>query len=216
MDYSANLALSASVTDSSENVDQAGIKAIDGIVDGSPHNASQEWVSAGQLGGAWIQLNWAQPVTASLIVLHDRTNSTDNIQGGTLTFSDGSSVPVPALTNSGDGVFVTFSPRTINWVRFSVDQAVGSSAGLAEIEVYGTSANHPSFPPGLFGGPSRYRTLSITHRRVPCLRRVTLRAEARCSIRGQPKSEPSLETAPRQYSRPPVLFQAWWLPSLLR
>jgi LmbE family N-acetylglucosaminyl deacetylase len=152
-DYSADLALSASVTDSSETANHTGEKAIDGVVDGAPNNSSQEWVSAGQLAGAWIQLNWAEPVTTSLIVLHDRPNSTDNIQAGTLSFSDGSSVPVAALANSGAGIFVTFSPRSISWVRFTVDQAVGSSAGLAEIEVYGTSASNPSFPPRIIWGP---------------------------------------------------------------
>jgi hypothetical protein len=133
---SSNIAGAAAVTVSSQNAStgQLGIKAVDGIVDGYPHDPSKEWVTLGQLSGAWIQLNWSVPVTVSRVVLHDRINLTENILSGTLLFSDGTSVPVGALPNDGTGLVVTFSPRTAQWIRFRVDSALGANVGLAEIE----------------------------------------------------------------------------------
>jgi len=91
-----DLARSATVTDSSENVSsgQLGIKAIDGVIDGYPGDYTKEWATVGQLAGAWIQLNWSSPVQVSQIALWDRPNLTDNVKAGTLTFSDGSTVSV--------------------------------------------------------------------------------------------------------------------------
>ncbi len=51
-----------------------------------------EWATAGERAGAWIQLNWSTSSNVSEIVLFDRPNAQDHIRGGTLTFSDGSSV----------------------------------------------------------------------------------------------------------------------------
>jgi len=42
------------------------------------------------------------------VVLYDRPNATDQITGGTLTFSDGSSVAVGSLANDGSPVTVAF------------------------------------------------------------------------------------------------------------
>jgi LmbE family N-acetylglucosaminyl deacetylase len=152
--YSTNLALTATVADSSEASGQPGTAAANGIVDGYPNNFSQEWASVGQLAGAWIQLNWSQPITTSLIVLHDRPNTTDNIRAGTLSFSDGSSINVGTLPDNGDGLPVSFSPKTITSVKFTVNQAVGLNIGLSEIEVYGTLANSSTnFGPQISYGP---------------------------------------------------------------
>ncbi len=133
-----NLASSASVSVSSENAatGQLGIKAIDGIVDGYPGDYTKEWATLGQLAGAWIKLTWNSAVSVSKVVLHDRPNVVDNILGGTLTFSDGSSLSVGALPNDGTGLAVMFSSRTVTWLQFRVDSAVGKNIGLAEIEVF--------------------------------------------------------------------------------
>ena len=139
--YSANLPLSAAVTDSSEAPGQPGTAAINGVLDGYPNNWPQEWASVGQLTGAWIQLNWAQAITTSLIVLHDRPNTIDNVRAGTLSFSDGSTINVGTLPDNGDGLPVNFGLKTITWVKFTVNQAVGQNIGLSEIEVYGMLAN---------------------------------------------------------------------------
>ena len=75
-------------------------------------------------------------MTISKIILHDRINLTENIRAGTLLFSDGTSVSVGTLPNDGTGLTVGFSQKTVQWVRFRVDSAVGGNIGLAEIEVF--------------------------------------------------------------------------------
>src|SRR6266567_4798943 len=152
--YATNLALSAAVTDSSESPGQPGTAAVNGVVDGYPNNWPQEWASVGQLTGAWIQLNWAQAITTSLIVLHDRPNTIDNVRAGTVSFSDGSTINVGTLPDSGDGLPVNFGPKTITWVKFTVNQAVGQNIGLSEIEVYGMLANSTNnYGPQISYGP---------------------------------------------------------------
>ena len=131
----------ANVTVSSQNTatGQLGIKAFDGSIDGSPGDPTKEWATLGQLAGAWIQLTWSGPGTISKLILNDRPNLQDNVLSGTLSFSDGSSVPVGPLPNDGTGLLVTFPPKTGTWVRFSVTSAVGSNIGLAEFQVFATS-----------------------------------------------------------------------------
>lgn len=138
---SPNLATIAKVTASSETPQygQLAVKAVDGIVDGSPGDYTKEWATQGQLGGAWINLSWSVPVTTGQVILYDRPNLTDNVTSGTLTFSDGSSVPVGQLPNSGSPLTVTFPSRSVTWMRFTVGSAVGENIGLAEIEVIGSA-----------------------------------------------------------------------------
>ena len=135
-----NIAGAAGITVSSQNelTGQEGIKAADGIADGYPGDHTKEWVTVGQLTGAWIQLNWSGDVTVSRVILHDRPNLTDNILSGRLLFSDGSAVSVGALPDDGAGLPVDFGARTVQWMRFQIDTAVGSNIGLSEMEVYGS------------------------------------------------------------------------------
>jgi len=133
----ANLATTAVVTVSSQNAatGQLGTKAVDGIVDGYPGDYSREWATTGQLNGAWINLAWSSGVTVSQVILYDRPNLSDNILSGTLSFSDGSTVPVGTLPNNGAGLAVSFAPRSVSWLRFTINNAVGLNTGLAEIAV---------------------------------------------------------------------------------
>ncbi len=184
-DFGANLALSSSVSVSSERpaTGQLGIKAVDGIVDGyttvnytsaespyaiAPGDYTKEWATNGELAGAWIKLTWGNPVTVSKVILHDRMNLVDNILAGTLFFSDGSSVPVGALPNNGVGLEVPFPSRTVTWMQFRVDKAYGANIGLAEIEVLGTSiplavtlAGLTLSPSSLVGGGSSQATVTL-------------------------------------------------------
>ena len=141
---SPNLATIATVSVSSETpaYQQLGIKAVDGIVDGSPApgDYTKEWATNGQLAGAWIRLTWSGPVTTFQVVLYDRPNLVDNITSATLSFSDGSTVPVGTLPNNGAGLTVSFAQRTVTWVQLTVNTAVGQNIGLAEIAVSGTVA----------------------------------------------------------------------------
>ena len=79
-------------------------------------------------------------------MLYDRT-SIDDANGGTLTFSDGSTVDVSGIPKDGDPKTVTFPMREFDSVRFQVDGGTGPNVGLLEFEVYAV----PSVP----GAPHR-------------------------------------------------------------
>lgn len=137
---SSNIALSASVTASSErpNTGQQAVKAIDDIIAGYPVDRTREWATMAERVGAWIRLSWPVPQTVNRVVLYDRPNTDDWVTAGVLTFSDGSTVPVGSLDNRGGPVEVTFTPRQVQSLTFTVN-AVGRSTyniGLAEIQVY--------------------------------------------------------------------------------
>jgi F5/8 type C domain len=138
---STNIAPLAVVTASSDNPadGQQAIKAVDGVVDGWPGDATREWATNGERTGAWIKLSWATSYLVDRVVLYDRPNSSDRVTGGRLTFSDGTTVSVGSLTNSGAAVTVTFTPRTVTSVTFTVTSvsATTLNVGLAEIQVYG-------------------------------------------------------------------------------
>lgn len=133
---SGNLALKARASASSENTNasQTAAKAIDGSSEGYPGDYRHEWTTLGQGAGAWLQLEFNEPVLLSTVVLYDRPNLVDQILAGELSFSDGSTVNVGKLNNNGAPVNVAFSPRTVTWLRFRVLESVGHNIGLAEIE----------------------------------------------------------------------------------
>jgi LmbE family N-acetylglucosaminyl deacetylase len=138
--YGPNVAPSATVTASSERPlsGQTAVKVIDGSPLGFPTDATREWATAGQGVGAWIRLTWPTPMTIAKIVLFDRPNTSDQLLGGVITFSDGSTIPVGPLSNNGTAVEYPFPVRTVTSVRLDVTQVSGSTGnvGLAELEVY--------------------------------------------------------------------------------
>jgi len=122
--------------------DQTASNVADGIAYGDPLDYTKEWATDGQKAGAWLQVAWTAPVTIDRIVLYDRPNEDDQVTGGTLTFSDGSTVQVGPLDNGFAPTVVTFSPRTVTSVKFTVTKVSASTlnVGLAEFEVYGAAA----------------------------------------------------------------------------
>ncbi|WHY78448.1 family 20 glycosylhydrolase [Neobacillus sp. WH10] len=124
-----NLAPSATITASSEfNSNYAASKVADG---------TGEWASKGEQN-PWIQLNWTDSQTINEITFYDRPNLADWAPGGTLTFSDGSSLEVSGIPNNGSAFTVTFPRKTVTWVKFQVSGGSGPNVGLSEIEVLGT------------------------------------------------------------------------------
>lgn len=134
-----NIATLATATASSQNsaTGQLATKAIDGVTGGCPANCSAEWASVGQLAGAWLDLSWPQSYVVNKIVLFDMPNLNEQILDGTLTFSDGSTITVGPLTNSGSGDVYTFAAKHTSSVTLTVNQANGSNIGLAEIQAFG-------------------------------------------------------------------------------
>lgn len=139
----ANVARSAAVGASSENVatGQLAVRVVDGFTEGYPTDYTKEWVSLGERAGAWVELSWAAPVSLNRVVLFDRPNLLDQVKGGTLLFSDGSSVSVGELPNDGSGLVVTFPARSVTGVRLTITSASASTvnSGLSEFQAWGTS-----------------------------------------------------------------------------
>jgi hypothetical protein len=137
--YTDNVAPLAQVTASSQNTTtkQQAVKAVDGVVVGNPIGSTHEWATVHGRAGSWLQLDWRGPQSVNRVVLYDRPNLVDQVAGGTLTFSDGTTLPVPALPNNGSGQVISFPARTVTSLRFTVT-SVGpktQNIGLAEIEV---------------------------------------------------------------------------------
>ena len=146
-----NRALTATVTASSQasRHEQTAQKAIDGVINGYPGDHTKEWATTGGKAGSFITLNWSPPQTLSSVRLYDRPNTSDQVTAGTLTFSDGSSVAVPALSNGGGQVTVSFTDRATTSLRFTVTSVSTTTAnvGLAEIQAYGYPTPMPTPTP---------------------------------------------------------------------
>ena len=95
---------------------------------------SGEWAAASATGPTWARLTWPSAQSLSTVVLYDRPNTIDQVTGGTLVFSDGTTVAVDALPNDGTAKTVTFPARNVTWVQFDITTATGLP-GLSEIEV---------------------------------------------------------------------------------
>jgi hypothetical protein len=109
------------------------------ILAGCPGDEASEWSAKGS-AGEWIKLDWgATPRTIFKVRLYDKPNTRDQVISGTLSFSDGSTLPVGRLQNDGQaGTVLAFSPKTVTWVKLTIDKVRPGtvSAGLGAFEVY--------------------------------------------------------------------------------
>ncbi|MDR1602119.1 MAG: GH92 family glycosyl hydrolase, partial [Tannerella sp.] len=144
-----NIAPFARVTVSSElSPESGGGNVIDGRIGVDNRH---EWVSRsrmtfwGQIEYPWIQLSWDKPRVINRIILYDRAASASHTAGGTLHFSDGTSLPVHAIPNNGLAKAVDFPSRKVEWVKFEVTDGDGSQLGLSEIEVYPAPEDYPDY-----------------------------------------------------------------------
>jgi len=137
---STNVAASATVTASTQNATsgQTAPKAVDGVTAGYPTAPTREWATVGGRAGSYLHLAFRTAVTLNRVVLYDRPNPGDQITGGTLTFSDGTTVPVPALDNAGKAITVSFPARATTSLRMTVTTVTGTTknVGLAELQAY--------------------------------------------------------------------------------
>ncbi|MBQ8422768.1 MAG: GH92 family glycosyl hydrolase [Coprobacter sp.] len=110
-----------------------GIMRIDGL---------GEWLSGsevtfwGEIDFPWIELRWESAVTINRVVIYDRPSLDSHAAGGTLHFSDGTSVGVYGIPNNGAPRVVNFAPKTTEYIRFEITDGTGTHIGLSEIEVY--------------------------------------------------------------------------------
>jgi hypothetical protein len=112
------------------NADYGVAKVHDGIIG---QWAVGEWASRGEQE-PWVELTWPEPVRADRIVIYDRSISED-ANGGTLTFPDGSSIDVTGIPAGGGPKEVRFALKTFDRVRFQVRGGTGPNVGLSELEV---------------------------------------------------------------------------------
>ena len=144
-----DLALTAKATASSAASGQGAAKAINGVIGGYPGDSSQEWATNGGKAGSWLKLTWTTAQTIDTIVLYDRPNTDDQITGGNIAFSDGSSIPVGSLPNDGSGLTLTFAAKTVTTLQLNITSVSSTTenVGLAEIQVYRTGSSGGSQPP---------------------------------------------------------------------
>jgi predicted alpha-1,2-mannosidase len=135
-----NIAPSARVTVSSEkNAEYSAQKAVDGLI-GIENQG--EWASAsgqtswGAIDYPWIKLEWEKPQNINRIILYDRPIQQSHIAGGTLHFSNGTSIFVNQIPNDGRPKAVNFPTKKVTWVKFETTDGDGLNIGLSEIEVY--------------------------------------------------------------------------------
>ncbi|WP_284985972.1 chitobiase/beta-hexosaminidase C-terminal domain-containing protein [Arthrobacter sp. fls2-241-R2A-172] len=169
IEWTGNAAKSpgTTVTASSQKASAQGPeKARDGYAWGAPMDASREWVTAGEKAGSWIEYDFSPTRTINAVTLADRPLLTDQVTGGNLQFSDGSTVPVPALPNNGSGLTINFPSKTVSSVRLNITSVspTTTNAGLAEFEAYlGTDNVAPSVTPTPPGGTySVGQTVTLT------------------------------------------------------
>lgn len=138
-----NVGLSELQVFAGDNVARDGTLTTSTQVDLGPHaqlratdgNATStgEWVSTET--NPWVQVRWVNSHQIDRVVLHDRVSTSSNVNGGTLTFSDGTSVAVTGVPANGTAKVVSFTPKSVTWVRFQAAGGTGTGNGLAELRV---------------------------------------------------------------------------------
>ena len=133
-----NIARTAHVTASGAEDGYSAEGAVDGIAGGFPNDKSSEWSSRSKVG-ATLTLTWDTPQTVDYVALYDRPNTHDQVTSGTLTFSDGSSLPFGALPDDGKTPLdLHFPAKTITALTLQITgvKPGTDNAGLSEIAVF--------------------------------------------------------------------------------
>jgi len=132
-----NLAPAAEITVSSEfNNTYSKERLVDGIIG---INGNGEWASLGEQTPT-ARLTWNDKVIIKKIVLYDRPNGIEKIFSGILEFSDGSTITVGELPDTGSALEISVDFKEVDYVEFRPIDAIGPNVGLAEFEVFGTFA----------------------------------------------------------------------------
>lgn len=132
--YDSNLAYDATITSSSE---QSGkYKPAQFISDGIiAWDNVGEWCANETY--PWVRYTWPTAVNINKIVLYDNQHPGNNARTGTLTFSDGTSMTVTGIPDNGEEKEITFSTKTVTWVKFQVTGGLGGYVGLSEFQIFG-------------------------------------------------------------------------------
>jgi predicted GH43/DUF377 family glycosyl hydrolase len=149
-----NIARKAKVEVSSCFPGYNGEGATDGVVDGYPTDITKEWAANAEAAGAWIKQSWDKAQKIDRILLFDRPTTLDQLTGGTLEFSDGSTIKLekPLPDTAAESLEISFTPKSVKWVKLTVSDVKNGThnVGLAEFGVFGSEspnqASEPSKP----------------------------------------------------------------------
>ena len=135
-----NIAPQAKVTASAEKSSEYDAsKVVDGVIGVLDANEwqsdSYEW-SWGEKNFPWVKLEWEQPRCINKVIIYDRATPDSHIAGGTLYFSDGTSLPVTEIPENGSACAVNFPTKSVDWIKFVSTDGCGTNLGLSEIEVF--------------------------------------------------------------------------------
>ncbi len=134
-----NIAPEAAVTVSCVHPGYKAEALVDCAVAGWPDNQQAEWATAGEVNTAMVRFTWNEKRRVGKVWLFDRPNAIDQVTGGMLVFSDGSTVTTgPLPDDAKQGLEVAFQPREITWLAFIVTSAKNGTAnvGLSELAVW--------------------------------------------------------------------------------
>lgn len=131
VDKSVNI---APLAVASTNAHESNPKAVN---DGKQDLETQRWETTDGTG-SWIRLDWTEKKAISKIRLWDLPETDRWILNGTFTFSDGSTEKLAAWTSNRAYApsEISFKPKSVSWMKFTIDQASGNVLGLGEMEVY--------------------------------------------------------------------------------
>lgn len=132
-----NVAASATVMTSDPTSDADAQALVDGGGDSTGDGVGSRWTEQA-MPGSWAELTWDDPREVTSVQVVGASESGQTIVSGTLSFSDGSQVPLGAvLSDPSRPTTVSFMARVTTSVRLTIDDMGGSGAlELAEIRVY--------------------------------------------------------------------------------
>lgn len=143
-------AVSVSVAEILADTAPAGDDVVTGdVADGNV--AVDATVTRSRPAGAWVQLGWSRPRELSSVEIVGGPGPA-YVSSATLTFGDGSTLPVGAvLPDPARPTIVAFMPRVTTTLRLTVDRAGGTGPAVpAELRVYergSTPARSPEQAP---------------------------------------------------------------------
>lgn len=97
--YENNTNIARATSGASVNC-SSGISTCNNAIDTDANYTTNWTTTTNETKGAWITLTWSQPHTINKIVLHDRSDTTNYIKGGTLIILDENGIPVKSRFNN--------------------------------------------------------------------------------------------------------------------
>lgn len=93
-----------------------------------------------------VTVTFPTRVQISSVSLYDYYEPDSNITGGTLQFSDGSTVAVGPLQPNGVETRVAFPERAVSSLTFTITSSTGNAPGLTELAAYGPEPKPSATP----------------------------------------------------------------------